>query len=96
MNSTTKIFILILLGILFASLTKTFFPIICAVIIVAAIIGNMSHANEKKEKESTQSSDNSNDQDDTENVYQSSQTNHNSTTSIITALAHGCVTESQL
>jgi DnaJ-domain-containing protein 1 len=39
----------------------------------------MSHANEKKEKESTQSSDNSNDQDDTENVYQSSQTNHNST-----------------
>ncbi len=79
MNSTTKIFILILLGILFASLTKTFFPIICAVIIVAAIIGNMSHANEKKEKESTQSSDNSNDQDDTENVYQSSQTNHNST-----------------
>ncbi len=60
MNSTTKIFILILLGILLAFLTKTFLPIIYAVIIVTIIIAILLYEDKKNEGDSAQSSNNSN------------------------------------
>ena len=78
MNSNTKIFLLIMLGIILSFLTKALTSIILVVIIIAFIIGILSHEDGKKEKDSAQSSNNSNNQDDTKNAYQSSQTNHNS------------------
>ena len=78
MNSNTKIFLLIMLGIILSFLTKALTSIILVMIIIAFIIGILSHEDGKKEKDSAQSSNNSNNQDDTKNAYQSSQTNHNS------------------
>ena len=61
MNSTTKIFILILLGILFASLTKTLIPIFCVAIIVGIIIAILSYVDDDKDGEdSAQTSSNYN------------------------------------
>ena len=75
MNSTTKIFILILLGILFASLTKTLIPIFCIAIIVGLIIGILSHEDEKNGKDSAQTSD------DADNYNNQDKTNQDDTRS---------------
>lgn len=75
MNSTTKIFLLILLGILLASLTKTLIPIICIAIIVGFIIAILLYEDKKNEGDSTQSSNNSNNSNNYNNQNKTDQ-NH--------------------
>ncbi len=73
MNSTTKIFLLVLLGILLASLTKTLIPIICIAIIVGFIIAILLYEDKKNEGDSTQSSNNSNNSNNYNNQNRTNQ-----------------------
>ena len=75
MNSTTKIFLLVLLGILLASLTKTLIPIICIAIIVGFIVAILSYEDEKNGEDSAQTSD------DADNYNNQDKTNQDDTRS---------------